>query len=111
MKDIEKLALCSEMAYKYWRDYEIIDIEEYHKKQPDALSFHPNGLSGCMLLTDDYAFDIRCNHLMWMEGYCEGIEYFWNENDHKNLSYNMIILFGNHKGGLVTKLLVLHERA
>ena len=118
MEDIKKLALCSEMARYHGSNYEIIDINDYRNYQIDDLSFHPNGNCGCILLNDDYAFGIRCDHLMWAEGNCEGIEYFWTENDHSIArtkeslfeSYNMIIVYGNHKGGLYTKLLVLHEK-
>lgn len=109
MKDIEKLSLCSEMAGKYGGNYEIIEIEEYHKHQEDELSFHPNGKCGCILLDDDYAFGIRCNHLMWAEGWCEGIEYFWTKDDHAKQNYNVILVYGNHKGELHTSLLVFHE--
>jgi len=120
MEDIEKLAICSEMARKHRSNYEIIDIEDYYKHQTERLSFHPNGNCGCILLDDDYAFGIRCDHLMWAEGACEGIEYFWTENDHtiaeekfkreEDDVYNAILIYGNHKGGLYTKLLVLHEK-
>ena len=120
MEDIEKLAICSEMARNYGSNYEIIDVEEYNKLYVDTLSFHPNGNCGCILLDDDYAFGIRCNHLIWAEGDCEGIEYFWTEDDHNIAEekskrneydvYKSILVCGNHKGGLSTKLLVLHEK-
>ena len=119
MSDIDKLALCSEMAKRYGNSYEIINVNEYRNNQTDDLSFHPNGNCGCIQLDDDYAFDIRCNHLMWAEGVCEGSEYFWTENDHKVAEnkyeqnehevYNVILVYGNHKGSLVTKLIVFHE--
>ena len=120
MEDIEKLATCSEMAKKYGSNYEIVDVDEYRRQQTDNLSFHPNGNCGCILLDDNYAFGIRCNHLMWAEGECEGIEYFWTENDHAIAeekyerkeydSYKAIFIYGNHKGGLCSKLLVFHEK-
>jgi len=113
MEDIEKLAICSQMARKYGSNYEIIDVDDYNKHHLDTLSFHPNGNCGCILLDDDYAFGIRCNHLLWAEGSCEGIEYFWTEDDHANKEYDAyksILVCGNHKGGLSTKLLVLHEK-
>ena len=119
MTDIEKLALSSEMANKFGRNhnYEVIDINE---NQIEELSFHPNGNCGCILLYDDYAFGIRCSHLMWSEGHCEGIEGFWSEDDHTlaqerynhndyNSSYNSIFVYGNHKGNLVIKMIVFHE--
>jgi len=120
MKDIEKLKLCSEMAKKHGDDYEIIDVFEYQRNNMDDLSFHPNGNCGCILLDDDYAFGIRCDHLMWAEGKCEGIERFWTENEHKIAEekyerneydvYNAILVYGNHKGSLYIKLLVFHEK-
>lgn len=53
--------------------------------------FHPNGNTGCIEVDDDYMFGIRCNHLIWIEGYSEifGYGYF---------------IVGNHKGATVTKL-------
>lgn len=118
MKDIEKLKLCSEMAKKHGDDYEIIDVFEYQKNNMDDLSFHPNGNCGCILLDDDYAFGIRCDHLMWAEGNCEGIECFWTKNDHDAADtketlhemYNSILVYGNHKGSLYVKLLVFHGK-
>lgn len=109
MNDIEKLALVSEMARKHGENFEIVDLCEYNEHQSDELSFHPNGNCGCILLDDDYAFDIRCNHLIWAEGYCEGIEYFWTENDDNVHVYNTILVYGNHKGSLQIKILALHE--
>jgi hypothetical protein len=119
MKDIEKLALCSEMAKKRGSNYELIDISEYYEHQSDELSFHPNGNCGCILLNDSYAFGISCDHLMWAEGQCEGIEYFWTENDrtitkekwehNEDYFFNTILVYGNHKGRLSAKLLVFHE--
>ena len=67
---------------------------------------------------DDYVFGIRCDHLMWAEGNCEGIEPFWSMRDREYasdddrdfvLKYKSILVFGNHKGILMTKLIVLHH--
>jgi hypothetical protein len=93
---------------------------ELNENQIEELSFHPNGNCGCILLYDDYAFGIRCSHLMWSEGHCEGVEGFWSEDDHTlaqeryshndyNSSYNSILVYGNHKGNLVIKMIVFHE--
>lgn len=119
MEDIEKLALCSEMAKKYGSSYELVEIADCFGYKVDDLTFHPNGKSGCILLDDDYAFNIRCDHLMWAEGWCEPNEKFWTENDHKIAEkkfelgehdvYNTILIYGNHKGSLYIKLLVFHE--
>ena len=118
MEDIKILAVCSKMAAKYTNNYEIIDITNY-KQQNKELSFHPNGNCGCILSGDDYLFGIRCNHLIWAEGNCEGIESFWNKNDHSvaiekyfdvDKTYNSILVYGNHKGLLRMKLVVFHEK-
>ena len=82
------------------------------------LSFHPNGQCGCIELDDDNLLGIRCNHWMWAEGTCEGIENFWKDCDrdfwyfHTEFvkePYQAIMFYGNHKGTLVIKLLVLHN--
>lgn len=107
MKDIEKLALYSKMAKNFGDKYEIIDIKEEYEKSPEwfDLSFHPNGNCGCILVNDDLIFGIQCNHLMWAEGCCEGVETFWKSS----YELNSILVYGNHKGHLVVKLLVFHE--
>lgn len=96
MEDIEKLALCSEMANKYGRNYEIVDFSDFKDRHED-LTFHPNGNCGCLLLNDDYAFGIRCDHLMWAEG---TFEY---ENG------DAILIWGNHKGILYAEFLMFHK--
>lgn len=35
----------------------------------NGIDFHPNGVSGCIKLPDDYYAGIRCDHLMYMEGF------------------------------------------
>lgn len=47
--------------------------------------FHPNGKTGCITVDDDYIFGIRCDHLVWIEGYSE-------------IFGNGYMLIGNHKG-------------
>lgn len=106
-KDVEKLTLSSEMAKKHgWKSsYSLIDIGEINER----LSFHPNGNCGCILLDDDYAFGIRCNHLIWAEGNCEGTEDFWTEKDRQKSEYDTILIYGNHKGVIKNKLLAFQE--
>ena len=112
-KDIEKLAMVSETARKYGNNYDVIPMEDYTIEQDDELSFHPNGKCGCLSLDDGYAFGIRCNHLIWVEGHCEGIEHFWKKSDEpdddSDWSFNTILLIGNHKGGLRQHILAFHK--
>ena len=65
----------------------------------DELSFHPNGKCGCITLIDESMFGIRCNHLMWAEGWLEGAE-----NNHA------ILVYGNRKGVLEIALLTIAEQ-
>ena len=65
----------------------------------DDFSFHPNGKCGCITLNDESMFGIRCNHLMWAEGWIEGAE--------NNLA---ILVYGNHKGVLEIVLLTFSEK-
>lgn len=65
----------------------------------DELSFHPNGKCGCITLNDESMFGIRCNHLMWAEGWLEGAE-----------NNQTILVYGNHKGVLEIVLLTIAEQ-
>ena len=49
------------------------------------IMFHPNGKTGCITVDDSYIFDIRCDHLVWIEGYSE-------------VFGNGYLVIGNHKG-------------
>ena len=49
------------------------------------IMFHPNGKTGCITVDDDYIFGIRCDHLVWIEGYSE-------------VFGNGYLVIGNHKG-------------
>lgn len=75
------------------------------------ITFHPTGC-GMIELEDDYLFDIRCNHCIFIEGYCEGDETDWecesvwwtddfevcqNENSWRN-AFPAVLIQGNHKG-------------
>lgn len=59
-------------------------------------SFHPNGCCGCTPMHDEYICGIRCDHLIWMCGWCEQ---YGNGND------DCLLLVGNHKGLLNVTLL------
>lgn len=102
MNDIEKLSLVSETAREFGNNYDIVDISDYQEN----LSFHPNGKSGCIISKDDYIFGIRCCYLMWAEGFCEGNEGFWTDNDQ---SFRAILIYGNHKGSLRMRLIIFHD--
>ena len=116
--DFKTLAFCSEMAQdalKQKKKIEVVDIynpieyDDYFptlSKLREQFSFHPNGNTGCIQVDDDYIFGIRCNHLIWMEGYCEGVEFWWEENDRK---WDSILICGNHKGYFRIKMIVIHD--
>lgn len=81
----------------------------------EELTFHPNGKCGCVQLDDEYMFGIRCNYLMWAEGSVEGTELFWKKikkrigfeiKNREPFFRNCIMIYGNHKGGMIMKLLV-----
>ena len=72
-----------------------------HNIVDNTLSFHPNGKCGCIEVNDDYMFGIRCNHLMWAEGYIEGTEPFTDDCEEKDV----ILVYGNHKGYFLVFLL------
>ena len=88
MTDFESLKIESGMAYRHTA-YSIKEVDIYDT------TFHPNGECGCISLFDEYMFGIRCNHLMWAEG--------WIEDEDQS---DAILIYGNHKGEVVTKLIV-----
>lgn len=107
-EDLEKLSAYSPLAKqivesnltKHCKEVTLIgsDIVE----GLNEFSFHPNGKCGCVELNDDYMFGIRCNHLMWCDGECEGVEPFLD-----NPLGRAILVYGNHKGNLYMKLIYL----
>jgi hypothetical protein len=112
-KNLIKLQQVSEMAKKFTdinkvRVYTLYDDRDTDFRKVDQFSFHPNGKCGCIELNDDDCFGIRCNHLMWAEGSCEGYEYFFNEEgyDSDETRENVIIVYGNHKGWFVLNVIV-----
>ena len=121
--DLIRLAKHSPMAYKLLlHEVEVVDLansDEEPDFNQDELSFHPNGKCGCIRMGDDYLFGIRCDHLMWMEGNCEGVESFWRKEDDLDLTaedpittgYFSIIVSGNHKGYFMQKLIIFHKKA
>lgn len=118
--DFKELAICSEMAQDALlekKEWELVNLYEdlemdgeegcyFGKKENIEFSFHPNGMSGCLNIDDDYRFGIRCNHLIWVEGWCEGYEEWWRKEEQK---FNAILLMGNHKGHFMMKLVAIHN--
>ena len=110
--DIQKLAEKSEMVKKALNEKRNFNLFTLYQLQKGLLcnphnefSLHPNGNCGCIELDDNYMFGIRCNHLMWSECWCEGVEGFWDED---NLDeYDIILIYGNHKGLFTIKVLVI----
>lgn len=106
-EDLEKLAQESQFAKEFLtskrgecKEVELIEIGVIEGL--GEFSFHPNGKCGCVELDDDYMFGIRCNHLMWSEGDYEGTESFLPHKEGK-----AILVYGNHKGFFVMKVLYL----
>ena len=111
--EMEILASQSQLAEKmrksgyYYKVADVISYDVYHDcdvvNNPFAygyFSFHPTGNSGCIISDDCYFFGIRCNHLMWCEGYCEDVD-----DDDAELPTS-ILVYGNHKGNFCVNLII-----
>jgi len=138
-EDSKKLATVSKMAKNNLDcDVEVVELNQGdYLKYLNEFSFHPNGNTGCILSNDDYMFGIRCDHLIWIEGWCEGVEKFWTEKDDEYRAkaysrepkftehlgydvrdivdcedrvYNAIMVLGNHKGTFMQNLVVFHQK-
>ena len=112
-KDLEKLAVCSELAKGLDPEMcELIYMYNGGRRDPytdiGQVTFHPNGKSGCILAYDEYIFGIRCDHLMWSEGYFEGLETPGFEVRPGELGY---MLYGNHKGSLCIGFLFTRKQS
>ena len=97
-KSLEKLATTSETARKLLanRNTQVVDVLSNDITDFGfEFTFHPTGACGCIEMDDENFLGIRCNHLMWAEGWCE-------RNDSYIHSYNgtenVLLIFGNHKG-------------
>ena len=116
MATIKDLLDKSPMAKRLYENYDL-EVREggipeiYDEKE---LSFHPNGDCGCLEINDDYFYGIRCDHLIWIDGTCEGVEDFWNKKDLMGLpngeELNMILTIGNHKGETTCQYLIFHRK-
>lgn len=76
-------------------DYNVFDFtDKYNYREiQDDYTFHPNGKTFTMVLDDNYFLGIRCDHLVFVEGYREGIP------------GTAFLVIGNHKGITVMKIL------
>lgn len=102
-EDLRKLGESSPLA-KQFVQLNILEhckIADIDSKSLEEFTFHPNGDCGCISLLDDYMFGIRCDHLMWSDGDCEGTEPFLNGNK------PAILVYGNHKGIFMMKLIYI----
>lgn len=83
----EILAKKSPIAKLIKNNYILIKDYPYAVSKESVDSFHPNGNVGCIKAHDEYAFGIRCDHLIWIEGEIENMR-----------CQKAILLIGNHKG-------------
>ena len=102
-KSLIKLQQVSEMAKKFTDINKLNVATVYYGAGMDdfctEFSFHPNGKCGCIGLKDENFLGIRCNHLMWAEGSCEGWDFCFKDKDYNDETYkNVIIIYGNDKG-------------
>lgn len=95
---MEKLAEHSDMAKEMLKkiDKVVINPVLTYEECDTGCYFHPNGHCGCVILNDDYLFDMRCDHFMWAEGWHEGYD-------------DSILIYGNHKGNLIIKEIMVIE--
>lgn len=105
-KDMEVLATHSEFASKYSKKGFTIDDLSGHPTKLLSLfgyydwgyestdDFHPTD-SGCIRLDDDWMFDFRCDHLIWIDYY--------------DVNGNKTLLIGNHKGYTDFKVIRYNE--
>lgn len=105
--EMEKLAKLSTLARKmyeknvHYKVHTIIDWNKFPTNQQmsylsetgESIGFHPTGPCGCILLDDEYFYGIRCEHLIFIEGWTEGC------------GGDSILLIGNHKGGMIQQLI------
>lgn len=101
---MEKLAEHSDMAKEMLKKIDKIVVKPvltYEECNTDCW-FHPNGPCGCVILNDDYLFDMRCDHFMWAEGWHEGYDYEKGYAD-------SILIYCNHKGNLIIKEIMFIE--
>lgn len=94
---MEKLLKVSSAAKGITKQGGVIDITDV--TDLNEMTFHPNGKCGCIELDDDYFLDIRCSHLMWMDGNVEDEK--WS---------NAVLVCGNHKGSMKARLITLGEK-
>jgi hypothetical protein len=91
-KNIEKLVAVSSAAQEIAKQTDSIKVTNV--TDLTDVTFHPNGECGCIELDDDYFLDIRCNHLIWMDGNVEDKD--WSK---------AVLVCGNHKWSMEARLI------
>lgn len=108
MEKLSKLSTLAREMYEknvHYKVHTIIDWNKFPTNQQmsylsetgESIGFHPTGPCGCILLDDEYFYDIRCEHLIFIEGWTEGY------------CRDSILLIGNHKGGMIQQLITFDE--
>ena len=78
---------------------DVVDGEELGNVDMIEGSFHPNGCTGCTIVDDDYICGHRCDHLIWISGWCE--HYGKPSKDETTIRQDdCLLLVANHKGVL-----------
>lgn len=105
-QDFEKILQSSPICNKHIHDdYVLFELES--KDISDCTDvFHPKNNSGIILLDDDYLFGIRCDHLVWIDGKTWRWYYEDEFSCRMDNETDAVMLIGNHKGGLLLKLIV-----
>lgn len=105
MEKLEEFFKASPLAKEIFsKNYTVMKVYDGGVPYGNQCSFHPNGKCGCIELHDECLIegvDIRCNHLMWCEGWIEAADAFdeWTE-DTDAFDGKAILLYGNNKGSL-----------
>lgn len=108
METLSKLSTLASEMYEKNVHYEVHTIMDWNNfptqkqmyqlsENGESIGFHPTGPCGCILLDDEYFYDIRCEHLIFIEGWTEGY------------SNKSILLIGNHKGGMIQQLITFDK--
>ena len=108
MEKLSKLSTLAREMYEknvHYKVHTIIDWNKFPTNQQmsylsengESIGFHPTGPCGCILLDDEYFYDIRCEHLIFIEGWTEGY------------CRDSILLIGNHKGGMIQQLIIFDK--
>lgn len=92
-KALNKLKYVSDCANKFLDNIEYIEYQEYIIDiNNDKFRFHPKK-TNCLIMDDDYVLNIRCDHLIVIDGYIE------------NTFNDAILIIGNHKEHLTATII------